>query len=207
METERQDLRKQLHARYKAARARMHCDTLGCKPIPPPSSPRVKPPSIAEIRRTVASSLGLTLEQLDSRSRQTPLLEARRAAMHLCVLFGHSRVKVGRAFAGRDHTSIIDALRKFGAMRDPALLQKLEALRITLSLTPAQTSNAAPPHATANTSAPLPNELAQKRRSKRVCVTTRYFPEPPPGLREKLAAMKDVRPHVRTDDSDGFDGW
>ncbi len=223
MKQEGQDFRMQLHARYKEARARMHCDILEkkvrapCRPTIRPSSPRHNPPSIAEIRQIVASFFGLTLDQLDSRSRQAPLLEARRAAMYFCVLVGHSRVKVGRAFAGRDHTSIIDALRKFEVKKDPALVEKLEALRITLGLAPAPKSVAAIPIPTENTSAPRnspPNagmltqsQSAQKRRFKHVSVTARFFPDPAPGLREMLAEMKDVRPHVRTDDDHGFDGW
>ena len=60
-----------------------------------------------------ASFFGFTVEQLRSTNRTRPVVEARQIAMYLCrELTDLSLPKIGEAFGGRDHTTVMHANKK-----------------------------------------------------------------------------------------------
>ncbi len=82
-------------------------------------------PEDTEISATVimgqtAAYFGVTIEQLTSSDRSRPMVEARQIAMYLCrELTDLSLPKIGEAFGGRDHTTVMHANRKIqGRMKE-----------------------------------------------------------------------------------------
>ena len=67
----------------------------------------------AEIMTTTASYFGVTVDDLCGTSRSRVLVTARQIAMYLCrELTDLSLPKIGQAFGGRDHTTVMHADRK-----------------------------------------------------------------------------------------------
>ena len=59
------------------------------------------------------------LDILVGPSRRQPLVRARQTAMYLCrELTDLSLPKIGRAFGGRDHTTVLHACRKIAELRE-----------------------------------------------------------------------------------------
>jgi chromosomal replication initiator protein len=57
----------------------------------------------------------VTIDQLCSSDRSRTLVEARQIAMYLCrELTDLSLPKIGAAFGGRDHTTVMHANKKIG---------------------------------------------------------------------------------------------
>lgn len=82
-------------------------------------------PEDIEISATVimgqtAAYFGVTIEQLTSSDRSRPMVEARQIAMYLCrELTDLSLPKIGEAFGGRDHTTVMHANKKIqGLMKE-----------------------------------------------------------------------------------------
>ena len=64
-----------------------------------------------------ASFFGFTIEQLRSTNRTRPVVEARQIAMYLCrELTDLSLPKIGDAFGGRDHTTVMHANKKIAGL-------------------------------------------------------------------------------------------
>ena len=67
----------------------------------------------AQIMTTTASYFGVTVDDLCGSSRSRVLVTARQIAMYLCrELTDLSLPKIGQAFGGRDHTTVMHADRK-----------------------------------------------------------------------------------------------
>jgi chromosomal replication initiator protein len=65
------------------------------------------------IIEVTASSFQLSPEELVSKSRKQPLARQRQIAMYLCrELTALSLPRIGAAFGGRDHTTVIHAVDK-----------------------------------------------------------------------------------------------
>ena len=72
-----------------------------------------QPPGVEQIQEQVAGRMGLTRDELLSRSRRAPVARARQLAMHLTrELTDLSLPEIARAFGRRDHTTVIHALRQ-----------------------------------------------------------------------------------------------
>jgi chromosomal replication initiator protein len=70
-------------------------------------------PSIQAIQDATCAHFGLTTDELVSRSRAERVLWPRQAAMYLCKeLTEHSLPAIARAFAGRDHTTVLYACKR-----------------------------------------------------------------------------------------------
>ena len=68
---------------------------------------------LALIQRHVALTFGLAPRELCSERQSKPIAEARHIAMWLAYeMTGLSLVRIGRAFGGRDHTTVRNALEK-----------------------------------------------------------------------------------------------
>jgi len=86
---------------------------------------------VSLIMSETANYFGLTIEDLCSTSRTRQLVTARQIAMYLTrELTDLSLPKIGAAFGGRDHTTVIHANNKISALMQerPAIYQQLQEL-------------------------------------------------------------------------------
>ncbi len=93
--------------------------------------------SVEDIQRAVCQHFHLRTSDLTSKDRHKTVAFARHVAMYLCK----NRLKcsfpeLGRAFGGRDHTTVMSAVRKIGNQRedDPTVRAHLEAIERKLAL-------------------------------------------------------------------------
>jgi chromosomal replication initiator protein len=76
----------------------------------------LSPPTIDSIQDTVATFFGLTADQLTGRDRRAVAAYPRQLAMYLSrQLTDASLPRIGAAFGGRDHTTVLHACQKIGA--------------------------------------------------------------------------------------------
>lgn len=69
--------------------------------------------TVDEIQRLVADHFSIKVSDLKSAVRSKPIVIARQVAMYLIKTYlEKSLVDIGRAFGGRDHTTVISALRR-----------------------------------------------------------------------------------------------
>ncbi|HEX3803972.1 MAG TPA: chromosomal replication initiator protein DnaA [Solirubrobacteraceae bacterium] len=74
---------------------------------------RERPPSIADVQEAVAHHFGLTTAELTSASRVSRLAWPRQVAIHLARdLTGASLPSIGKAFGGRNHTTVMHACKR-----------------------------------------------------------------------------------------------
>jgi chromosomal replication initiator protein len=77
---------------------------------PQPTPPRR---SIAEIKVLVSERFGITADELASPARSPRIAQPRQLAMYLArELTDESLPSIGRAFGGRDHTTVLHSLRR-----------------------------------------------------------------------------------------------
>jgi chromosomal replication initiator protein len=80
----------------------------------------IKTLKVREIQIAVCDRYGLTLQELIAERRFRPLVRTRQVAMYLCsALTGKSLPAIGRSFGGKDHTTVLHAIRKVKALIDP----------------------------------------------------------------------------------------
>ncbi len=92
-------------------------------------------PDVSVIVKRVAAAFGLSEPALLGPSRLRSVLRPRQVAMYLSrELTGLSRARIGAAFDGRDHTTVLHACRKIEAEmgRDPELAKRVSELRAGL---------------------------------------------------------------------------
>ncbi|MBK9293694.1 MAG: chromosomal replication initiator protein DnaA [Oligoflexia bacterium] len=69
--------------------------------------------TIEDIQKYVADSFGVSTKDLKSKSRVQTIVEPRQVAMYLCrSKLDLGVVEIGRAFGGRDHTTVLHAINK-----------------------------------------------------------------------------------------------
>jgi chromosomal replication initiator protein len=93
-------------------------------------------PSIDRVQEVVARRWGVTPEGLRSKARTKTLTVPRQVAMFLARdLLGMQLVEIGRAFGGRDHSTVIHSLDKVqqGMQRDRQFKDRVELARRELS--------------------------------------------------------------------------
>jgi chromosomal replication initiator protein len=79
------------------------------------SQPRPITPAL--IMEEAAAQFGFTVDELKSKHRQRPLVTARQIAMYVMrELTELSYPNIAREFGGRDHTTVIHAVEKIGAL-------------------------------------------------------------------------------------------
>jgi len=87
--------------------------------------------TVDEIQRATAEHFGLKREDLVSECRTRAIARPRQAAMWLAKhLTTRSLPDIGRRFGGRDHTTVLHAVRRIEELRnaDPQLARDLETL-------------------------------------------------------------------------------
>jgi len=68
--------------------------------------------SVENIKKLVCESLGLDLESIQGKSRKRDVVSARQIGMYLAKAFTSASYKeIGRAFGGRDHSTVIHACK------------------------------------------------------------------------------------------------
>lgn len=87
--------------------------------------------TIEEIQRLTAEHFQVRLPDLKSKTRTKPLVTARQIAMWLIKKhLEKPLVEIGRAFGGKDHTTVINALRRIDDQlnKDPEIKKDVEEL-------------------------------------------------------------------------------
>ena len=100
------------------------------------NSPRASEAGVDDIQRIVCHHFKLRTSDLSSKDRHKSIAFARHVAMYLCKQrLKCSFPELGRAFGGRDHTTVMSAVRKIEAQRDtdPQVRAHLEALERKLA--------------------------------------------------------------------------
>lgn len=93
------------------------------------------PPKISEIQTMVCAVYGLTLNQLLADRRTKDIVLPRQIAIYLCKeLTAHSLPQIGRKFGGKDHTTILHAVRRIRSQieSDSKLADIVSSLRADL---------------------------------------------------------------------------
>ena len=88
--------------------------------------------TIEEIKRRVADYYHLRMTDLVSARRARAVARPRQVAMFLCKnLTSKSLPEIGRGFGGRDHTTVIHAIKKIEELRatDAQINEDIENLR------------------------------------------------------------------------------
>lgn len=104
---------------------------------------------IARVIETVAAESGLSTDILLSPLRTREAVAARQKGLYLAhCISGKSLPEVGRRFGGRDHTTVLHAVRKIRALSDadPAIREEMYRLariadphgRVMIALTDAR---------------------------------------------------------------------
>ncbi len=87
--------------------------------------------TIADAMKVVCEHYGVTIDQLKSKRRTQDLALARQVGMYLArEIVGATLTQIGRAYGGRDHTTVMHACKKIKAMseKDPRFRGTLKDL-------------------------------------------------------------------------------
>jgi len=90
---------------------------------------------VDEIQKKVAQHYNVRVTDLSSARRARAIARPRQVAMYLCKqLTARSLPEIGRKFGGRDHTTVMHAVRKVDELRekDGSFAEDLDMLRRTL---------------------------------------------------------------------------
>jgi len=94
------------------------------------------PCSVPSIVEAAAQAFEVNPDQLLARDRRPAVSRARKVAMYLArELTGQSLPEIGRGFGGRDHSTVLSAVRSIDTEvhRDPELAMTVESLRQRLA--------------------------------------------------------------------------
>lgn len=97
-------------------------------------------PSVRQIQKVVASSYCTPFYEMLSPRRTANVVRPRQVAMYLAKKITLlSFPDIGRRFGGRDHTTVLHAVRKIGDLitTDPALAAEIDALKQQIEGCPA----------------------------------------------------------------------
>jgi chromosomal replication initiator protein len=88
--------------------------------------------TIEEIQKRVAEHFNIKLSEMSSARRSRAVARPRQVAMYLAKqLTARSLPEIGRKFGGRDHTTVMHAVRKVDELRgmDATFAEDVELLR------------------------------------------------------------------------------
>lgn len=88
-------------------------------------------PTVDKIQKACAKEFKITMDEILSKRRARAIARPRQVAMYLSKqLTTRSLPDIGRRFGGRDHTTVIHAVKRIEALRkiDPALNTSVEAV-------------------------------------------------------------------------------
>jgi len=91
--------------------------------------------TVDKIQRAVAEEFGITLNDMTSKRRARDIARPRQVAMYLCKkLTKRSLPDIGRRFGGRDHTTVMHAVKRIDELRadDTIFDGRIKAVEETL---------------------------------------------------------------------------
>jgi len=92
--------------------------------------------TISKIQKAVAKYFHVTADELKSKLRKEPLATQRHITIYLCKqLTDNSLQKIGKQFGGRDHTTVMNSIKKVELLlkKDPDTKAVVDELRQLLS--------------------------------------------------------------------------
>lgn len=96
-----------------------------------------RPLKMVDIQRATAEHFGFSWKVMFCTARTAPIVRARQTAMYLAkTMTPHSLPEIGRRFGGRDHTTVLHAVRKMDALfnRDAAYAAELDKIRTSIAV-------------------------------------------------------------------------
>lgn len=120
-----------LHAAYQLTGERVTCDAAEATISDLIRSKEPKRVKIDDILRIVAKHYGVQRGDLLSSRRNQSIVRPRQVGMYLAkTLTSRSLPEIGRRFGGRDHTTVLHAIRKIDQLKqqDGALKEELDIL-------------------------------------------------------------------------------
>jgi chromosomal replication initiator protein len=93
--------------------------------------------TMEHIQRKVAEFFGIKLSDMRAKNRTKSVAFPRQIAMYLSRQLTHSSLSdIGRAFGGKDHTTVIHAVSKLQVLiqEDPKLKQTIDTLTQGITL-------------------------------------------------------------------------
>jgi len=91
--------------------------------------------TVDKIQRVTADAFSITLDDMTSKRRLRSIARPRQVAMYLCKkLTKRSLPDIGRRFGGRDHTTVMHAVKRIESLRaeDPVFNARIDAVEATL---------------------------------------------------------------------------
>lgn len=91
--------------------------------------------TVDKIQRATADEFTITLDDMTSARRSRNIARPRQVAMYLCKkLTKRSLPDIGRRFGGRDHTTVMHAVKRIDSLRadDPVFNARIEAVELAL---------------------------------------------------------------------------
>ena len=107
-------------------------ELLDCKNILKDVFNQIRVVTVDKIQNVVSNFYNIALSEMLSQRRSRPLARPRQIAMFLCKeLTSYSYPEIGRAFGGKDHTTVIHAVKKIESMLeiDPKLKKQFFELK------------------------------------------------------------------------------
>lgn len=99
------------------------------------AAPDIEPIKIEDIKRVVCRHFGLMMVELVSNRRSLETTRPRQIAMLLCKRFtGRSLPEIGRRFGGRDHTTVLNAIRRIESLAKTNWLLAYDLAHLEVSL-------------------------------------------------------------------------
>lgn len=106
------------------------------QPPEPPPHRATRRVTIRDIQAAVAESFDIPIEEMKSNRRAREVARPRQVAMYLSKkLTPRSLPEIGRSFGGRDHTTVIHAVRQIDKLQggDEELRERVASLKSFLS--------------------------------------------------------------------------
>ncbi|HFB55562.1 MAG TPA: chromosomal replication initiator protein DnaA [Hellea balneolensis] len=76
-------------------------------------------PSVDKIQRVTTKEFGISMDEILSKRRSRAIARPRQVAMYLCkTLTKRSLPDIGRRFGGRDHTTVMHAIKRIEQLRE-----------------------------------------------------------------------------------------
>ena len=94
-------------------------------------------PTFQEVMEAVSRYYSVSIQDMIGQSRVREILHPRQVAMHLGKKHHNlSQVRLGEIFGGRDHTTVLNALKKMDqkTQRDSQLLREIRAIEVEVGL-------------------------------------------------------------------------
>ncbi len=98
--------------------------------------PGKKSLNVRSIQKSVSQHFDIPLDSLKAKTRIKTVVVARQAAIYLCrELTDLSLVQIGKRFGGRDHSTVLHAIKKIESLldSDPSIRQKIDSIRESVS--------------------------------------------------------------------------